>query len=290
MPKILRLLLCLLFLPLLFLSLLGLNLVQILSLFVFPFSVPVFRAVNRRAAAFWFSSLAFLLEKILRLEIIVTGDILPERENAFVIANHQSMADIPALVVLASRCRRTGDLKWFAKDIIKWVPGVGWGLLFLDCLFVKRNWNADKDKIIATFERLRANRSPFWILSFVEGTRLTLAKLKRSQDYAQSAGFPILQNVMHPRSKGFSATLEGLGPMADAIYDITIAYSGFPVGRVPGLKGLFFGPIQNIHVDARRFPIAELPQGSAERAQWLLERFIEKDRRLAKFQQTKRLV
>jgi 1-acyl-sn-glycerol-3-phosphate acyltransferase len=286
MPKPLRVILCLIFLPLLFLSLLALNFVQLASLLALPFSGPVFRLVNRRAACFWFNRLSDLLEKVLRIEFVITGDPLPLKENAFVVANHQSMADIPALVVLASRCRRTADLKWFAKDVLKWVPGVGWGLLFLDCLFVKRNWNADKGKILATFERLRANRSAFWILSFVEGTRLTPAKLKRSQDFELSAGLPVLRNVMSPRTKGFTAALEGLGTLTEAVYDMTIAFEGFRVGEVPGLGALFFGPIQRVHMDARRFPIASLPADNPARAQWILSRFQEKDRRIASFRNT----
>lgn len=51
----------------------------------------------------------------------------------------------------AAECE-LGDMKWMVKDIIKYVPGVGWGMLFLDCIFVKRDWTTDKESIRKTFD------------------------------------------------------------------------------------------------------------------------------------------
>jgi 1-acyl-sn-glycerol-3-phosphate acyltransferase len=279
-------LMSLLLIPPLLAFLLLLNLVQMLSLLLRLFSGPAFRFVNRQCAAGWFNFLTWALEHGLGVRFVVTGDALPARENAFVIANHQSGCDIPALVALASRCRRAGDLKWFVKHPIKWVPGIGWGMQFLDCIFVRRNWTADKDKILATFERLRTHRVPFWILSFVEGTRLTPAKLERSRVYCAKAGLPVLANVMSPRTRGFEATLEGLGSLTDAVYDVTIAFEGYEVGRVPGLKALFFGGMNRVHMHVRRYPAAALPASREARVAWVLDRFEEKDRMLARFRDT----
>lgn len=283
MRKIVAALICI---PPLLGYLLFLNVVQMGSLMVWLVSDRLFRFVNRWVARSWFNFLAWVLEKPLGVKFVITGDTLPLKENAFVIANHQSGCDIPAVAVLASRCRRAGDLKWFVKDPIKWVPGVGWGLRFLDCLFVKRNWTADKDKILATFERLRERKAPFWILSFVEGTRLTPAKLLRSQEYCRKAGLPVLNEVMSPRTRGFEATLEGLGRMTDAVYDVTLGFEGYPVGLVPGLRELFFGRMNRVHVHVRRFPAAGLPCEREGRVQWVLDRFEEKDSLMARFRAT----
>ncbi|MGZ3682802.1 MAG: 1-acyl-sn-glycerol-3-phosphate acyltransferase [Bdellovibrionota bacterium] len=284
-----RIVLSLIFVPLIGLEVLLCNVVQMLSLVLYPFSGAAFRAVNRNVARVWFSSLALFLEYLPGLQFVQTGDALPVKENAFVICNHQSGADIPAVIVLARRCRRTADLKWFVKDVIKWVPGIGWGMLFLDCLFVKRNWNADKDKIVATFERLRRNKVKFWILSFVEGTRLTGPKLARSQKYCHEAGLPVLQHVMSPRTRGFEATLEGLGSLADAVYDVTLAFEGFPTGKIPGFGALVFGPLHRVHIRVDRFPISAIPATREGRVSWVLERFTVKDKRLAEFYKTNRL-
>lgn len=284
-----RVLLSLVYLPLLAFAVLLCNFLQMLSLAFLPFSGAAFRLVNRNLARTWFSSLAVSLDLLPGLAIVRTGNALPPGENAFVIANHQSGADIPALIWLAHHEGRTADLKWFVKDVIKWVPGIGWGMLFLDCLFLKRNWAADKEKIVATFERLRKNRVRFWILSFVEGTRLTIAKRERSREHCRKAGLPELTHVMSPRTRGFEATLEGLGSMVDAVYDITIAFEGFPTGQIPGAMALFFGPLRRVHLDVRRFPVASIPPTREGRTQWVLDRFSEKDRRLAEFYRTGRL-
>ena len=42
---------------------------------------------------------------------------------------------------------------------------------------------------------------PFWLALFVEGTRITKAKLEVAQEYAASAGLPIPRNVLIPRTK-----------------------------------------------------------------------------------------
>lgn len=275
--------------PLIGIAVLLCNVVQMLSLLLYPISGAAFRAVNQAVAGAWFSSLALTLEFLPGLQFVQTGDALPPGENAFVICNHQSGADIPAVIVLARRAGRTRDLKWFVKDVIKWLPGIGWGMLFLDCLFVKRNWNSDKEKIIATFDRLRRNRTRFWILSFIEGTRLTRAKLERSQDYCRKAGLPVLNHVMSPRTRGFEATLDGLGTLTDAVYDVTLAFEGFETGQIPGFGALFFGPIHRVHIHVDRFAAAAIPATKQGRVSWVLERFTAKDTRLASFYRTGQL-
>lgn len=277
--RILRFVPSLVFFIGLLLLLVPLNLVQILSLVFWPISGRLFRAINRRVCATFFNGLNILMENFAGVEAVISGDALPYRENAFVIANHQAMADIPSIICLARRAGRAGDLKWFVKDPIKYVPGIGWGMLFLDCIYVKRNWMADKERVNKTFASLRDHRTPFWLVSFLEGTRITPAKLARSQNFGERAGMPKLTHVMLPRTKGFEATMEGLGAHKQAVYDITIGYEGRP----PTLRALLLGGVKRIHLHARRYPVAELPKEGAARADWALARWVEKDALLAKF-------
>jgi len=267
------------------LLLVPLNLAQMASLVVWPFSKKLFRAINRAVCATFFIGLNILMETFAGVEVVITGDPLPPRENAFVIANHQAMADIPAIIALARRAGRAGDLKWFVKDPIKYVPGIGWGMLFLDCIYVKRNWMADKARVLKTFASLRNHRTPFWLVSFLEGTRLTPAKLERAQGFGKRQNLPHLTNVMLPRTKGFEATMEGLGSHKQAVYDFTIAYEGKP----PGVAALLLGGVKRIHVHAKRYPVADLPKDNKERADWALARWVEKDERLGRFYRDGRL-
>ena len=264
----------------LFPPLLVINVVQTLSVVLWPFSRPAFRRVNRGCANLWWSMCVVYARRFLGVQVEITGDDLPGDENTIILCNHQSMADIPVLFDLAWRKGRLGDLKWYVKDILKYVPGIGWGMLFLDCLFIKRAWTADRDRIERIFHRIVSDRVPIWIVSFAEGTRFTPAKAARSAAYAARAGLPVLRHTLLPRTKGFVATLEGLGDHGDAILDCTIGYHD----GVPSLWQWGEGYVPRISLHVRRFPIHTLPRDDGGRAEWLVERYAEKDRLLAEFE------
>ena len=196
-----------------------------------------------------------------------------------VLSNHQDMPDITFLMAFARSKGRLGDLKFFVKQPIKYVPGVGWGMVFLDCLFVKRNWTADRDSVERTFARLNGDKVPVWLVSFVEGTRITPVKLAASREYARSNGLTPPEHTLVPRSKGFVASVQGLRDSLDAVYDVTI---GYPDG-VPDLWQYARGFAKVAHLHVRRYAIAELPESPQELAAWLHDRFREKDRLLAGF-------
>ena len=185
----------------LFIFLLGINVAQTASLLILPFSRRAFRSFNRLCALVWWSSCVLTAQRMNGARLKVTGDEIPNLENAIVFANHQDMTDIFVIMMFAITKGRLGDLKWLVKDILKYIPGVGWGMLFLDCIFVKRNWEADKGKIESQFGKFRRDQIPVWLISFVEGTRITEPKLVRSQTYAREKGLPVLKNVLLPEPK-----------------------------------------------------------------------------------------
>lgn len=254
-------------------SLLVINVLQTLSAVVSLVSPRAFRIFNRQCAAFWWGACNLWMTHVLRTRVQIEGDSLPDDENAIVVVNHQCMSDIPALFPIGARHKRLGDMKWFVKDPLKYAPGIGWGLLFLDCIFLKRDWAKDQNRIEATFSRLKRHKSPFWLVSFSEGTRRTPKKLAASQEFARKTGVPVPLNVLIPRTKGFVATLRGLRESSQAVYDFSLYYPG----GVPRLSQLILGRVKHIRLRVRRFSIDTLPQGDAELAQWLLERFREKD-------------
>ena len=252
---------------------------QMLSLGIKPFSPKHFRTINRFIANLWWGWCVSSVKLMHDTQIVVSGDNVPQQENVIVILNHQEMADIVVMMFLAKEKGRLGDMKWFVKDVIKYVPGVGWGMLFLDCIFVRRDWTADKASIRNTFRRITQNQVPLWLLSFVEGTRLTPEKLKQSQDYARKKGLPQNRHVLVPRTKGFVSSVTGLRHHLDAVYDVTI---GYPDG-VPTLWQFAKGLVTQPHVHVRRFSMSELPESEADLATWLLERFKHKDDLLEQF-------
>ncbi|MBW2527821.1 MAG: acyltransferase [Deltaproteobacteria bacterium] len=263
-------------------TLLALNGAQTASLAVRPLSRRGFRRFNRWAADRWWGWCVTGAKVLHGTRIEVTGDDVPPRENAIVIANHQQMADITFLMFLARAKHRLGDLKWFVKKPIKYVPGVGWGMAFLDCIFVERNWARDRSSIERTFGRLIRDRVPLWLVTFPEGTRVTPEKIERSRAFAAERGLTPLRHVLVPRTKGFVATVQGLRSHADAVYDVTIGYEEGVPTLWQYVKG--FATVAHFHV--RRFPTDELPQSDGELGAWLHQRFERKDERLERFYQT----
>lgn len=255
-----------------------LNLLQFPSLLLLPFSRDAYRAWNRKIASIIWGWWAFSIEKIDGMKLTITGDPLPDDENAIVVANHQSMADVVIVMCLAQRHGRVGDLRWLVKDIVKWVPGVGWGMVFLDCLFLKRNWADDEKNIKATFQRYNEHKSPLWLVSFPEGTRITPKKLEASRAYAAKVGLPPPSKVMLPRPKGFAASLQGLREHVTAVYSLTIAYPG---KTAPGLVALIRGDVDEVKLNVRRIPVEAFGPGEDAASAWLMGEFREKDAWLA---------
>jgi 1-acyl-sn-glycerol-3-phosphate acyltransferase len=266
----------------LFGTLLGANSLQTASLLTLPFSRGLFRKINRELADGWWGHCVSVAQRPNSAELSLYGDEVPVEENAIVVVNHQQMPDITWLMDLAKQKGRLGDMKWFVKDEIKWVPGVGWGMVFLDCLFVKRDWAEDERSIAATFERILQDDVPLWLVLFPEGTRITPEKLESSDAFAERAGIEPTEHVLLPRTNGFVASVQGLRGHVKAVYDLTLGYEA----GVPTLWQFIKGVNRRAHLHVRRVPIDELPEEPEALGSWLQQAFIAKDRRLARFYET----
>ncbi len=264
---------------LLFLAVLVCNVLQMSSLVFWPFSRRLVRKLNREIANAWWATCDLWGEHWWKIDIAIVGDEIPSGENALVVANHRTMADITTLFRLARHKGRLGDLKWFVKDVVKYVPGIGWGMVFLDCIFLKRDWSRDREALDRTFGKFKQQEIDMWAVSFVEGTRLRPEKLKRSQAFAEERGLPRLEHLLLPRTKGFVATVQGLRDHLDAVYDTTIAYQD----GAPSLWQWAQGYVHKVHLHVRRFPMDQLPESSEELSEWLYARYREKDARLARY-------
>ena len=263
----------------LFGTLLLINVLQTASLVLRPFSRAAFRRVNRWFADRFWAWCAWTTLSLHRTRAVMSGDELPQHENALVIVNHQTMTDVQVLFLLARKARRLGDLKWFVKDSLKYAPGFGWGMTFLDCLFVKRDWTADRARIERVFRRVVSGRVPLWLISFSEGTRMSPANLAASRKYAAEHALTLPRHVLLPRAKGFVASVVGLQGHISAVYDVTIGY----VDGLPSLWQWAKGEMREVHLHVRRTAVAELPGAPEGLAHWLQERFVEKDERLDRF-------
>ncbi len=264
---------------LLFLSLVFCNCLQIISLLVYPFSRTLFRSINCGMAARWWGGCVRASERLNGIKRVRAGDDSPRQENALVIANHESMPDTVALLSVGLEAGCLNRMKWFAKDTLRYIPGLGWGLTFLDTLFLKRHWEQDRIHIEKTFGKFIREKIPVWLCFFPEGTRLTLEKFEQSRAYAVKAGLKLPNAVLIPRTKGFIAAARALAPTISAVYDVTIAY---PDG-IPSLWQWMAAWPNSYHVYVRRFAVQELPADDEGLARWLIKRYEEKDALLTYF-------
>ncbi|MCX6119322.1 MAG: lysophospholipid acyltransferase family protein [Proteobacteria bacterium] len=206
-----------------------------------------------------------------RLEI--SGDTI-EPVSSLIMANHQSYLDIPIIWMIVHPRGMSGWINWFAKYSLKFIPGVGWGLQFSQAILLKRNWAKDVHTITKTFKTLLDANVPFLAVIFPEGTRMKPSKYAASQEYARRKGTYKFQRVLVPRSKGVWATVQGLGSRMICIYDINIAFGQLP----PKPLNFFTEGNYTVKVFVTKILKENLPTNEKDFNEWIVQRFIEKDR------------
>ncbi len=211
----------------------------------------------------------------------------PERETMspdnwyMVVSNHQSWTDI---VLLQSYLYGTiPPLKFFTKQQLIWVPGIGLAMHVLGFPYVKR---ATKAQIKANPKLRTADRDntmtackgfqnhPTSILNFLEGTRKT--DLKHA---AQNSEY---DHLLRPKIGGLDYVLEGMDGYLHRLLDVTIVY---PDG-VPSFWDFLQGKCTRVDMLVQPHPIpAELNDETVKRrtfvAQWVKDLWQSKDEHLA---------
>ncbi len=197
-----------------------------------------------------------------------------------VISNHQSWTDI--LLLQSYLYGIIPPLKFFTKQELIWVPGVGLAMYVLGFPYVKRATrdqiranpklrNADRENTAAACEGFKNH--PTCILNFLEGTRRTEEKHKR-----QGGEYEYL---LRPKIGGLDYVLEGMEGHLDGLLDVTIIY---PDG-VPTFWEFLQGKCQSVHIEVtpHEVPLGNLEDQSKRRsalAQWVKNLWLEKDQRI----------
>ncbi|XP_010521076.1 PREDICTED: probable 1-acyl-sn-glycerol-3-phosphate acyltransferase 5 [Tarenaya hassleriana] len=239
---------------------------------------------SRRTLSFFFGSwLAlwpFLFEKINGTKVVFSGDRVPPEERVLLIANHRTEVDWMYFWDLALRKGRVGDIKYILKSSLMKLPVFGWAFHLLEFIPVERKWEIDEVKIRRILSTLRDPRDPLWLALFPEGTDYTEAKCERSRKFAAENGFPVLNNVLLPKTKGFISCLTELRSSLDAVYDVTIGYKT----RCPSFLDNVYGvEPSEVHIHIRRIIPNHIPTEEKGISAWLIEAFEFKDRLLGEF-------
>jgi len=225
-----------------------------------------------------------------RFEFVISGDPLPPWESALVVCNHQSN-DWAAIYCLGLRQGNLGAVRCFLKRSLMYIPGFGWSMYLMSWPSVSRDWDLDGPYLQRLFSTYQRDRTPLVLWLFPEGTRLTPDKRAASQAHAREKGHPVLQHVLLPRHRAFTASVRGVAGAVDHCYDCTVAYSGWG-GRNPKTFDFVFRSADltspKVHLHVKRIPLKDLPGSDEGLSQWLMASFQAKDALLADFEQNGR--
>ena len=187
-----------------------------------------------------------------RPSIEISGMEDVKKNNWYVAtSNHQSWGDILVLQKITNR--KIPLLRFFMKDVLKWIPIVGIVGWALDMPFLKRYSQEQMEKdpslrgkdlkqMKKAFKRLEVN--PGTVFSFAEGTRFTEEKHK-----AQSSPFTYL---LRPKAGGVGVTLSTM-PFISTLLDFSISYAS----ETKTFWDFLCGNMSKIRIRVRKLDIPE---------------------------------
>lgn len=131
------------------------------ALFPVSYLFPTFvYNVSSRLAELVWRGIQTIFTKFNRARISVSGTQLPKNESAIVLSNHISWADFYLIQHLALEAGMLGRCRWFAKQQLKWVPFLGWGLWAMGMPLISRKWDKDQRELDRVFRGPKTYRWP----------------------------------------------------------------------------------------------------------------------------------
>ena len=221
---------------------------------------------------------------IMKNRVYLTGDDMIVNENAIWMSNHTHAWDFMATCLTAPLYGRIGAMRFLMKEQIKNIPIIGFGLYWMDNIYLKRNFKEDQKHINMTFRRLRNKWYPFWLIVYPEGTRNRPKKIEESQQYAREHGLPVFEHIVNPRPTGIMVAIQQLRNVVPYIYDITLQYGD------DAHIAMAFCPNEgiDIHMNVSVIKMEVVPEYEEELKDWLNERWKRKDDLVGYFKKHKR--
>jgi lysocardiolipin and lysophospholipid acyltransferase len=243
----------------------------------------------------WMTTFIGIYELVAGGTIMLSGDAFRVRESALIVCNHRSWMDTVILYSLARQVGSHGDVKFFAKLSLIAFPVFGIAGALLDVVvFISREISNASGHLDRTFNKLTAydRVRPFWMISYLEGTRRTRQKLKDAVAFAKQRDLVPLEHVLQPRTKGFVSSVRALRGTATAVYDVTLGYQETDDAErhmTPPFLRTMLSPSAEpriVHVHQRRIPIDDIPVDEEELKKWTYQLYAEKDKLLSEFHRT----
>ena len=115
---------------------------------------------SRIAGSVW-SGIQTIFTYVNRAHIVVSGSEKMRRmESAIVISNHVEWTDFYMIQELAVKAGMLGRCRWFAKQQLRWVPFLGWGLWAMGMPLVSRKWTSDQREMDRVFHGVLERKWP----------------------------------------------------------------------------------------------------------------------------------
>jgi len=235
----------------------------------------------------------FFFEHCTCQKVYFSGDaneIFNKKENVLYLGNHQSTVDWIVCNMVAIRQGSIGHLRYVMKDTLQMVPL--YGLYFYEhgCIYVKRG-NFKQRKMESSLEYLKDPKIKSWTVIFPEGTCFGPTEfdlIKKSLKAANDSGLKPLANHLTPRYRGSFLALEKLRCNLDAIYDVTVVYSGSINEKkerisAPQLVDFLLGKSAELHIHIKRISIEDVPQDETDFKLWMHQLFLDKDEIVTRF-------
>ncbi|PVV01072.1 hypothetical protein BB560_004525 [Smittium megazygosporum] len=218
-------------------------------------------------------------------------NIFQNDKSSILIANHQLYTDWIYMWTIAKLQRLDGNVKIILKASLQKIPIFGWGMEFLEFIFLKRNWDKDQNTLISSMNRIKTKMYPTLLILFPEGTTLSLDGRKKSLEYSEKNNLKDFKYLLHPRSTGLFFCLTQLRESIDYVYDLTFGFPGIDPKQFKwpedfySLKNMFGSRIypKSISVHIRRFHVSTIPSDKGAFTEWLNQRYEEKDQLLTQF-------
>lgn len=206
----------------------------------------------------WATINALILALFNRIEWdIEGGEELKKNGWYLMISNHLSWTDIVVLCCVFKD--RIPMPKFFLKQQLLYVPFIGMACWALDMPFMRRysreyliRHPEMRGKDLATTRRSceKFKYSPTTVVNYVEGTRFTAEKQRKSK-----AGYDYL---LQPKTGGIAYTLAAMGDQFDNIIDVTLAY---PENRGKPFRDMLMGRMTKVVVRINVLPVDEKVRG-----------------------------
>lgn len=131
-----------------------------------------------------------------------------------------------------------GHIYIILKESLKYVPFIGWGMMFYGFIFMSRKMATDRPRLAHRLKQLKTRHSgpmsgtegldPMWLLIFPEGTNASDNGRRKSSQWAEKIGIKDMEHQLLPRSTGMFFCLNELDQTVEYVYDCTLAYEGIP--------------------------------------------------------------